>query len=95
MKMADIDIDPFGDKDKIDTQPDETGETIPVNPGRVRGGGATWEPEQETSFGGTSIKTKVLREHAEGLYQKLSDITHQTLGAFHFDNFELRDVELY
>ena len=42
--MADIDIDPFGDHDKMDTQPDKTGETIPLNPGEVEGG-ATWEPE--------------------------------------------------
>ena len=53
MKMADIDINPFGDNDKMDTQHDKTGETIPLNPGRVVvGGRATWEPEheQETSF---------------------------------------------
>ena len=33
--MADIDINPFGDHDKMDAQPDETGETIPVIPGGV------------------------------------------------------------
>ena len=37
MKMADIDIDSFGDHDKTDAQPDEMG-------GRVEGG-STWEPE--------------------------------------------------
>ena len=41
--MADIDIDPFGDHDKTDTQPDEMGKTIPLN----SGGGPTWEPECE------------------------------------------------
>ena len=42
MKIADIDIDPFSDHDKIDPQPDETGETIPLNPGGVVvGGGVT------------------------------------------------------
>ena len=46
MEMADIDIDPFGDHDKTDAQPDETGKTIPLNPRGivVVGGGATWEP---------------------------------------------------
>ena len=32
MKMADVDIDPFGDHDNTDAQPDEMGEIIPVNP---------------------------------------------------------------
>ena len=32
MKIADIDINPFGDHDKMDAQPDETGETISLNP---------------------------------------------------------------
>ena len=66
--MADIDIDFFGNHDKMDVQPDEMGETIPLNSGGARRG-ATWESEQETSFGGMSIREKVLREHVEGLYQ--------------------------
>ena len=68
--MAEVDIDPFGDHDKTGTQPKETGETIPLIPGGVIrvGGGATWEPEQEMSFGGVSIRAKVIREHVEGLY---------------------------
>ena len=44
MKMADADIDPFDNHDKTDAQPDETGETIPLNSEGV-GGGATCEPE--------------------------------------------------
>ena len=100
MKMADADIDPFGNHNKSDTQPDEPkSETILLTPGGVGGGmigrGATWEPEREMSFAGTSIREKVLREHTEGLYQKPSEITHQTPEAFHFDNFELRDGKLY
>ena len=49
MKMVDIDINPFGNHDKTEAWPAETGETISVNPGRVvmGGGGATWEPERE------------------------------------------------
>ena len=46
--MADMDISPFDEHDKIDAQPDEIGETIPFTPGGVIGGGSTWEPEQET-----------------------------------------------
>ena len=34
MKMADIDVDPFGDHDETDEHPDE-GETIPFTPGGV------------------------------------------------------------
>ena len=41
--MADVDIDPFSDHNKTDTWPDEMGETIPLTPGGVIGGG-TWEP---------------------------------------------------
>ena len=44
MKMADVDINPLGDDDKMDAQPDEPGDTIPLNPGGV-GGGTTREPE--------------------------------------------------
>ena len=93
MKMADIDIDPFSDHDKMDAQPDEMGKTISLTTGGVRG--ATWEPEQETSFGGMSIKDKGLREHFEELYQKLSEITPQTAEVLHFNDFEFRDGKLY
>ena len=44
MKMANVDIDPFGDHNKTDAQSDEKGETILLNPGGA-GGAATWEPE--------------------------------------------------
>ena len=45
--MADINIDPFGEHDKTDSHPDDTGNNIPlppVNPGGAMGG-STWEPE--------------------------------------------------
>ena len=95
IKMADIDIDLFGDHDKTGAQPDKTGETIPLIPGGV--GGATWEPEreQETSFGGKTQRTRLTEVQVEGLHQKLTEITCQTPEAFHFDDFELRDAELY
>ena len=55
--MADIDIDPFGDHNKTD---EPTGENIPLTPG----GGSIWEPEheQETSFGGESQRTKLVKK---------------------------------
>ena len=61
--MADIDIDPFGDHNKTDEHPDKD-ENIPLTPGGgVMVGGSTWglEHRQETSFGGMSLKTEVLR----------------------------------
>ena len=70
------------------------GENISLTP---LGGGSIWEPEpeQETSFGGESLRIKVLKEKVEGLYQKLSERRGETPEAFHFDYFELRDGELY
>ena len=68
MKMADIDLTPFSDHDKTDTQPDKTGEIIPLNKKGV--GGATWEPEheQKKSFGGKTQRTRLKEAHVEGLY---------------------------
>ena len=53
--MADVDIDPFGEHDRTESRPDETGENISLTTVGPRGG-STWEPEreQETSFGGRS-----------------------------------------
>ena len=55
-KMADIDIDPFGEHDRTEEPMDEHIPLTPVGPGGAPlcgGGGSTWEPthEQETSFG--------------------------------------------
>ena len=38
---------------------------------------------------------KVLREHGEALYQKLSENKGQISEAFHLDYFEFRNGELY
>ena len=43
--MANVDIDPFGHHNNAETQPDETGETIPLTTRGVGRGGDTWEPE--------------------------------------------------
>ena len=69
--MADVDINPFGEHDRTESRTDETGENIPLTPV----GGSTWEPEheQETSFGGTSQRTKLMKGYARDLYKKLSE----------------------
>ena len=88
--MADINIDPFGDH-KTESEP--TGENIPLTPV----GGSTWEPEheQETSFGGESKRTELMKDYVKDLYQKLSERWNNTSEAFHFDYFKLWDGELY
>ena len=93
--MAGVDVNLFSKYDKPDAQPEEMSGTIPFTPRGVIKEGSTWEPEQETSFGGMSLRMKVLREHIEGLYQKLYEETGQTPEAFHVDNFEIRDGKLY
>ena len=98
MKMVNVDINPFGDHDKVYLQPDEhPNETILFTPGEVGGvieGGSTWEPERETSFGGTSVRTKLQREDVVRLYKKLSE-TYHVPEERHFDVFEVRNGELY
>ena len=53
-KIADIDINPFGEHESRPEEPTE--EHIVISP--VTSGGSTWEPEceQEMSFGGKSLK---------------------------------------
>ena len=41
--MADVDIDSFGEHDKTDSHPEDTGENFPITPR----GESTWEPERE------------------------------------------------
>ena len=80
--MADVDIDPFGEHDRTESRPDdhtETGKNIPFTP--VGGGGSsTWEPEreQETSFGGESQRTKLMKDYVKNLYKKLSENIGET-----------------
>ena len=63
MKMVDIDIDPFGEHDKMDGQPDETGKTIPFTLGGLFEG-SIWEPQckQETLFRGGKTQSTRLKE---------------------------------
>ena len=85
--MADIDIDPFGEHDRTESRTDEIGENIPF----TLVGGSTWEPdqgEQETSFGGESQRTKLLKDYVRDLYKKLSENVKPP-EEFHYDYFKL------
>ena len=79
--MADVDIDPFGEHESIAEEPID--ENIPldlVTPGR-----STWEPdrgEQETSFGGESQRTKLMKDYVRDLYRKLLENIGETQNYF-------------
>ena len=93
--MADIDINPFGEHESRTDDHTETGENIPFTP---VGGGSTWEPdqgEQETSFGGESQRTKLIKDYVKDLYKKLSENIGETPELFHYDYFKLEGGELY
>ena len=63
--MADIDINPVGEHNRTESRTDETGENIPI-PLVTPVGGSTWEPEQgeqETSFGGESQRTSLMKDY--------------------------------
>ena len=91
--MADVDIDPFGEHESRPEEP--TDEHIPLDP--VTPGGPTWEPtlEQETSFGGESQRTKLMKDYVKDLYKKLSENTGETPEPFHYDYFKLEGGEPY
>ena len=93
--MADIDIDPFGEHELRTEDHTDTGENIPFT---AVGGGSTWEPdrgEQETSFGGESQRTKLMKDYVRDLYKRLSENIGQTPELFHYDYFKLEGGELY
>ena len=88
-KMADVDIDPFGEHDKTEEPTDENIPLDPVTPGRstwdpsgVLGLVGPWEPEreQETSFGGRSRTSVLHKEYLVGkIYELIGNKTHQRL----------------
>ena len=92
--MADIDINPFG---KHESRPEEpTDEHIPLDP--VTPGRSTWESdrgEQETSFGGESQRTKLMKDYVKDLYKRLSENIGETPKLFQYDFFKLEGGELY
>ena len=89
--MADVDIEPFGEHESRLDEP--MGENIPL----TSVGGSTWEPEheQETSFGGESQRTRLMKDYVKDLYRKLLENIGETPEGFHFDYFKLEDGELY
>ena len=93
--MADIDIDPFGEHESRPEEPtDEHIPLYPVTPGRS----STFEPdrgEQETSFGGESQRTKLMKDYVRDLYKKLSENIGETPELFQNDYFKLEGGELY
>ena len=92
-KMADVDIDPFGEHESRPEEP--TDEHIPLTP---VGGRSTWEPthEQETSFGGReSQRTKLMKYYVKDSYKKISENIGETPEEFHYYYFKLEDGELY
>ena len=97
--MADVDIDPFGEHESRPDDNPETGENIPFTPvGGGRGRSSTWEPdrgEQETSSGGESQRTKLMKDYVRDLYKKLSENIGEIPELFHYDYFKLEDGELY
>ena len=93
--MADVDIDPFGEHESRTDDHTETGENIPFT---TVGGGSTWEPdrgEQETSFGGESQRTKLMKDSVKDLYKKISVNIGETPEESHYDCFKLENGELY
>ena len=86
--MAGIDIDSFGEHESRPERP--TNEHIaldPVTPGRS----STWEPEhqQETSFGGESQRTKLMKDYVRDLYEKISENIDETPELFLYNYFKL------
>ena len=103
--MADVDINPFGgtsgEHGRTELRTEEpTDEHIPLSL-VTRGGGSTWEPErgleceQETSFRGTSQRTRLVKDYVKDLYKKLSENIGETPEPFHYDYFKLKGRELY
>ena len=91
MKMADVEIYPFGDHDMMDAQP---AQQVKLSLSTQVGGRATWrlEHEQETSFRGKTQITRLKEVQIEGLHQKLTEITYQTPDASYsaISNSEMR-----
>ena len=84
--MADVDIDPFGEHESRPEEP--TDERIPLDPVTPERS-STWELEceQETSFGGESQRTKLMKDYVKDLYKKLSENIGETPELFHYDYF--------
>ena len=51
--------------------------------------------EQETSFGGESQRTKLMKDYVKDLHKKISENISETPEEFHYDYFKLENGELY
>ena len=96
--MADIDIDQFGEHESRPEEP--TDENIPLDLVTSVGGGSTWEPtrEHETSSGEKSFETlkhEALESFVKSLYRRISGSDDEPLGTINFQNFDLRNGQLY
>ena len=93
--MAEVDIDPFGEHKSRHEEP--TDERIPLDLVTPVGGRSTWEPtrEHETSFGGESQRTSLMKDYVRYLCKKLSENIGETPELFHYDYFKLENGELY
>ena len=92
--MADIDIDPFGEHESRTDEPMDEHILLDL----VTAGRSTWESdqgEQETSFGGESQRTKLMKDYVRDLYKKLSENIDETPELFQYDYFKLEGRELY
>ena len=93
-KIADIDIDQFGEHESRPEEPMD--EHIPLD--LVTPVGSTWEPErdeQETSFRGESQRTKLMKDYVKDLYKKISENISETPEELRYDYFKLEGGELY
>ena len=99
------DIDPFAEHESRPEEP--TDEHIPLD--LVTSGRSTWDPsgvpgpmgpwelehEQETSCGGESQRTKLMKDYVKDSYIRISENIGETPEGFHYDYFKLKDGELY
>ena len=106
--MADIDTDPFGEHKSRSDDHTDTGENIPLIP-RGPEGRPTWDPsgvpgpldpwepecEQETSFGGESQTSKLMKDYVKDLYKRISGSIGEIPEPSHYDYFKLEDREPY
>ena len=93
--MADVDINLLGEHESRTDDHTERGENIPFTP---VGGGSTWGPdrgEQETSFGGESQRTILMKDYVKDLYKKILENIGETPEEFPYDYFKLENGMQY
>ena len=98
----DVNVDPFDEHGKTDQATggtDTTDERIPLIP--MGGGDSQIDPyggesgEQETSFRGARLETRVKGEMVKGLYEKLAKELNQNPEVLHYELFDIIGKDLY